>query len=317
MKAAGEHEQRLILDYAYLCFLLGNDFVPNLPSLQIRSNGIGYVVVAYKQATSAQRKFLVEDGGCTVNRAVLTSILGLLAAQEQSCLIRLEADRQRSIKWTTQRINGINDDPVKQDQERYHYVENQYRDTIRAGTDSRWRERYYEQLLDIPAIEGKKTCARRVEQVCYRYLRMTLWILQYYQGLHDNWTVTYPFPAAPSVTDLHRHVMEDMDLNAHFEDTAPASPLVQLMCILPSESAALLPPRLAWYTTHKDSPIHYMYPIDVNYQYYGRRYLHEARAFMPPMDRELLDALVVENLLRLSEADQKRNTLGRSIKLKN
>src|SRR3989338_7006993 len=42
-----EDDQRLIDDYIYICFLLGNDFLPTIPSLKINENGIDILLQLY------------------------------------------------------------------------------------------------------------------------------------------------------------------------------------------------------------------------------------------------------------------------------
>ena len=48
-------KNHLIHDYLFLCFLLGNDFILNTPSINIRYNGIQTLLFAYK---NLQRKYL-------------------------------------------------------------------------------------------------------------------------------------------------------------------------------------------------------------------------------------------------------------------
>ena len=47
-RAKQENEKNKLYDYIFLCFFLGNDFLPHFPSLNIRTNGIHIILNAYK-----------------------------------------------------------------------------------------------------------------------------------------------------------------------------------------------------------------------------------------------------------------------------
>ena len=48
-----ESQRQRMYDYIFICFLLGNDFLPHFPALNIRTDGISRITSAYKQTISA------------------------------------------------------------------------------------------------------------------------------------------------------------------------------------------------------------------------------------------------------------------------
>ena len=49
VKNSSKQETNKLYDYIFLCFFMGNDFLPHFPSMNIRTNGIDIVLNAYKQ----------------------------------------------------------------------------------------------------------------------------------------------------------------------------------------------------------------------------------------------------------------------------
>jgi 5'-3' exoribonuclease 2 len=51
-----------------MCFFVGNDFLPHLPSLEIRENAIDRLIKLYKNMVYQTGGWLTEDGEVNVDR---------------------------------------------------------------------------------------------------------------------------------------------------------------------------------------------------------------------------------------------------------
>ena len=61
--------ERIIDDFVFMCFLVGNDFLPHLPSLQIREGALDAILVIYKNLLPSLDGYLTKEGQITYSNA--------------------------------------------------------------------------------------------------------------------------------------------------------------------------------------------------------------------------------------------------------
>jgi 5'-3' exoribonuclease 2 len=74
--------ERAIDDWVALCFFVGNDFLPHLPSLAIREEGIDVLIAAWRDNLPHMQGYITKDG--SVELARVQVILQALAKQENA-----------------------------------------------------------------------------------------------------------------------------------------------------------------------------------------------------------------------------------------
>ena len=85
--------ERALDDWVFMCFFVGNDFLPHLPSLDIRENGIDTLIAIWRDNIPAMGGYLTQDGHVDLKRAQL--ILQGLAKQEDAIFRRRRQTEER------------------------------------------------------------------------------------------------------------------------------------------------------------------------------------------------------------------------------
>lgn len=91
--------ERALDDWVFLCFFVGNDFLPHFPSLEIRDQGIDTLTTIWRESLSSMGGFVTTDGIVNLERA--QQILNGLAKQEDAIFRKrrqVEERREESAK---------------------------------------------------------------------------------------------------------------------------------------------------------------------------------------------------------------------------
>ena len=85
--------ERALDDWVFMCFFVGNDFLPHLPSLDIRENGIDTLIAIWRDTISVMGGYVTKDGHVDLERAQF--ILDGLAKQEDAIFRRRRQTEER------------------------------------------------------------------------------------------------------------------------------------------------------------------------------------------------------------------------------
>jgi 5'-3' exoribonuclease 2 len=110
--------ERAIDDWVFMCFFVGNDFLPHLPALEIRENGIDTLTAIWKDNLPVMGGYVTKDGHMDLERAQY--ILSGLAKQEDAIFRRRkETEDRREASFKRRKLNqqgngrgGVQDSPL-------------------------------------------------------------------------------------------------------------------------------------------------------------------------------------------------------------
>jgi 5'-3' exonuclease len=217
-------------DYIFMCFILGNDFMPHFPAINIRTGGIHKLMNAYKE-TVKNNEFITN--GLKINWNIFRKFVALLESQEEQFLQKEHKQRDAKEKRGS---------PETTDDEKYSKFENlpQYERDMEKYINpfkSYWRTRYNKALLDIHHDFDNE----KIKRVCINYLEGLEWTLKYYSQECPNWRWKYNYHYPPLLSDLIKYIPVFDTTFMPILEPKPVSQLVQLCYVLPRGSLNLLP----------------------------------------------------------------------------
>ena len=255
------HMQR-VHDYVFLCFLLGNDFLPHFPALNIRTNGIQILLDTYRMILGNKPDmYLIQNG--RIQWKNLRLLLSHVAKHEPQYLATEYSLRDKLEKmkyaYTTakEREQYFTNLPIVFRSEEKYICPNE------IG----WEDRYYKILLhETRELEPLKS-------VCNNYLEGLEWVYKYYTSGCPHWKWKYNYHYPPLVVDLIDYIPH-YDTNFITEnDSKPFSPYTQLSYVLPLSKFDLLPKHIAYYLISNYSQL---YASKLEFQWAFCRYFWES-----------------------------------------
>lgn len=293
--------EKFVDDYIFLCFFVGNDFLPHLPSLDIRENAVDRLLRIYHNVNRSYWRpglYLTDKGNVNLERC--QEILHELGNAEAEIFRRRKVNDERyqyrllqnkRARWNEEHPDG----------EEFPEQEPAPDDYVRLG-DYGWKERYYTSKF------GFRGHYRDIaDMVTREYVRGLCWVLAYYFKGCPDWQWFYPFHYSPFAEDMR----SIMNIQLNFNSNAPPfKPLEQLMGVFPEKSASALPASWRKLMSDPDSPIIDFYPTDFKIDMNGKKQAYMGVALLPFIDERRLFSALKKVYANLSAEEEQRNSLG-------
>lgn len=276
MTEQGDNMDQIITDYVFICFMLGNDFIPHNPALNIRTNGIDILIEIYKLYSSTTKTFIINDND-SINWKNFKKFCTILANEEENYFIYEHNIRnkyeKRHISANTheEKMYKLNLLPSFQ-RSREHYI-----DPSKKG----WQTRYYTTLFDIEHSEI------RTKQICVNYLEALEWTWKYYSICCQDWRWKYNYDYSPLFSDVVKYIPYYEHDFVKLSEASNISSLTQLIYVLPQESHYLLPTKIRNILEFKFKTWYDKSNIQFKWDYC--KYLWEAHLTLPEIDINIIE----------------------------
>ena len=287
------------LDYIFICFMLGNDFMPHFPALNIRTTGIASLMDAYR-ATMGPAETIIHTtaaGEYTIHWPNYKKLVAHLAAQELTLIRKEHATRDRQARHMR---DSDKEDDVMHDVLMLPMTQREVERDINPFQPG-WENRYYAALCDIHD-GGAIDSSAAVAALCRNYLEGMEWTFRYYTRGCVDWKWTYANHYPPLLADLVQHIPDDTThdpTNAFsFLQVNPKDPIrdvVQLCYVLPRASHALLPQSVERALMRSSMKDRYTDNGSHNFKWAYCKYFWECHTDLPPLDLRELDQIIDGN----------------------
>ncbi|EAN78036.1 5'-3' exoribonuclease XRND, putative [Trypanosoma brucei brucei TREU927] len=303
--------ERVVDDFIFLCFFVGNDFLPHVPLISIKTRGVELLLDHYVNEF-ASHSYLT-DGG-EVRFKALSSFLARFL-NDYGSVLRDESSfgeraKERGRGNVAERVNKYQVElkkvlaSVKRDKTNAQEVSDTAHKLMVSALKERvsfvgdkgslgftyhdedYRDKYYQKKFGWDP-EKRSKFEKRVKRCCAEYLRGTQWVMRYYTSGCPSWNWFYPYHYAPLLDDLARFT-DSVDVE--FERGTPRHPVVQLLAVLPRMSVGGLPVELHGAVLDPNSVFGPFYPDHVDVDYSEAIFAYQGVLRLPFIDCKEIEA---------------------------
>lgn len=267
--------KNFLKDWVFMCFSIGNDFLPSAPCFEIRTNAIDKITSIMLGLFIKTRRYITN--GKDIDFDVLKGFFLECAKREDEFLI----EKNRNLVVSRTRMNLAYDENLEF-----------------ALNNEKGKIRFYMEKMNIFS-EAELLVA------CKEYIKGLVWIYNYYFYMVPSWDWYYPYHFAPFMGDLALV----SNVQVHFSLNRPLRPMEQLLAVLPPHSKKLIPECLQdVFEEHKE-----MYPSDFKIDAFQKCMDWQAVPILPFVEISKITKGFSERQALLTYEEANRNIVGYAV----
>lgn len=223
-----------VYDFAFMCFLLGNDFLPHFPAINLRTNGMDTLLATYRKVigSNPDKSFISSKTG-KIQWKHFHDFIKELANNERPAILNEYKIRERMEHYKYPQTTPEEKEQMMNNAPTLYRGEEKYI----CPTEEYWEERYYKVLLKTERDEAS------VKKIANNYIEGLEWVFKYYTEGCPNWLWRYEYMYPPLLVDLVKYI-------PHFETdyfqenkTRPFHHNTQLLYVIPEKYYDIIDPH--------------------------------------------------------------------------
>ena len=277
----------IILDYIFICLLIGNDFLPPLSYIQVLNDDIDRLLSVYGAVYAKAKRRIVrrerDAHGYHVDFELVRKLLTELKDGEDAGMVAA------CNMYSRKTVHA----PDADTQWKYYPV--MHKQVPINPSKRGWRGAYYGALFpDSPDVT----------RVVERYLEGLEWNVGYYlanTNPANQWYYGHAY--SPTILDCCNYLEANANkVTLKRYPTPEITPAIQLMCVIPPASMSIVPKALARiYTDIKYGCVH-LFPTDFAVDTFLKTFVWECHPRLAPIDVDLIAKAVGDRAERNKKA---------------
>jgi 5'-3' exonuclease len=269
-------------DFIFICFMVGNDFLPHIPSLEIIEGGIDQMIDVYKNVGERYGHLTNTVNDNVIFRKIsLEVFLGTISQYDKGILEEKLLHKDQFFPDLMLEKNATID--------KGKYI---------VDIDG-LRKDYYKESF----TEGSD-----IKDLCHQYFEGLQWVLSYYTRGVPDWKWCFKHHYAPFAHELAEHITDFQFPEKR--ETVPTTPFQQLLSVLPPKSSGLIPVPLSQLLTDSRSGIKKFCPDKFAVDLSGKRREWEGIVLLPMVDFSIIEEEYNKHIDKVDKKDLVRNCVG-------